>query len=251
MICHTDVPSEKLQKVHAEKSYLPLLHVVSDRPRGSWHFSKLASSIKSDFALKWGTFSSSIQSDVYLAIHARVSFQTQQRCFFLDTSRSNTGKRALAFSSRDWKRPDLREKRASFGYGSVSRRGTRDHDTLSPLLSPKPWTEVIKETAGITVSQKPSCNCLPYLDEKKRKKRKASYTSPVISFCRVSTAESSDGQGCSVVLGEFRSVFYTPCVTVTQVTAGPRSFCASWVDLQCCASMRIRFVVQEKCAKNP
>lgn len=65
-------------------------------------------------------------------------FSDSATMFFLDTSRSNTGKRALAFSSRDWKRPDLREKRASFGYGSVSRRGTRDRDTLSPLLSPKP-----------------------------------------------------------------------------------------------------------------
>lgn len=39
-------------------TYLPLLHVVFDRPRGCWRFSNLASSEKSDFALKWGTFSS-------------------------------------------------------------------------------------------------------------------------------------------------------------------------------------------------
>lgn len=39
-------------------TYLPLLHVVFDRARGCWRFSNLASSEKSDFALKWGTFSS-------------------------------------------------------------------------------------------------------------------------------------------------------------------------------------------------
>lgn len=48
-----------------ENSYLPLLHVVSHRPRGSWHFSNLVSSEKSDFALKWGTFSSSMLSTVW------------------------------------------------------------------------------------------------------------------------------------------------------------------------------------------
>lgn len=86
---------------------------------------------------------------------------------------------------------------------------------------------------GIADSQELGCNGLSYL-EKNAEKKNAFLHSPddfLLQSQRSAPRRATDGPGwreggCCVVLGEFRPVFNTPCVTVTRVTVGPGSCCA-------------------------
>lgn len=115
------------------------IFTIAAWPRSSWHFSNLASSKKSDFALKWGTFSSSMLHAVW-GDSLWCSFHKLIIAVY-DCFRYNTRKQSHFFLFREPLCPlaaSLRKTRVKmFGNASVSRRGTRPRHSV-PSSFPKP-----------------------------------------------------------------------------------------------------------------
>lgn len=129
-------------------------------PGGCWRFSNLASAEKSDFALKWGTFSSSrcVAGDSPSASLSQ-TYHRRIRLFKVEQ-----GRRVTLFFSFIPLEP-LRPCFLAVGGEKKSRVKTlgkeekRHRDTRSPL-----FFQV--DTVGIADSQKLGCNCLFYLESK-------------------------------------------------------------------------------------
>lgn len=133
-----------------------MLHVAFDRPRDCWRFSNLASSEKSDFALKWGTFSSSRRVAGHsLLVSLSQTYHRRLRLFQVEPARTVT----LFFIPLEPLRPSCFAVEKKNARQDVwTRRGTPPrHSVPSSFLA---------ETAGIADSQKLGCNCLSYLERK-------------------------------------------------------------------------------------
>lgn len=115
------------------------------------------------------------------------------------------------------------KKRASAGYASVSRRGTRHHDTLSPLLYLNHELKKSRKQMGPLTRRCVVITCYTLLKNEKQP------LSPVISLCRVSTVRRGELRTVRAeekVANVLCWVNSAQCVTETQVTVGPEGFCA-------------------------
>jgi len=122
------------------------------------------------------------------------------------------------------------KKRASVGYASVSRRGTRHQDTLSPLLSPnRKLKKSGKQRGSLTSWGWVVTACPTFRKTKRLPTLPRWFPSAESAQCAEEqrTVRGCEEGGCCVHLSEFRPVFHTPCVTITQVTAGPGTYCVS------------------------
>lgn len=127
-----------------------------DRPRSCWRFSNLASAEKSDFALKWGTFSSS-RCVAGNSPSASLSQTYHRRLRLSQVEQERTA--ALFFYPTGTFASELLR---CGGNKRASRRLERKRNataTLGPLFFQA-------ETAGIADSLKLGCNCLFYLERK-------------------------------------------------------------------------------------
>lgn len=147
---------DSLKEEQAEITYLPLLHVVFDRPRGCWRFSTLASSEKSDFALKWGTFSSSrrVASD---SPSASLSQSYHRRLRLFQVERERTLRLLIPLEP-------LRPSCVAVGEKKNARQDVWKGRGTPPRHSVPSSFQA--ESAGIAESQKLGCNCSSYLERK-------------------------------------------------------------------------------------
>lgn len=130
---------------------------MSDRPRGCWRFSNLASAEKSDFALKWGTFSSSrcVAGD---SPSASLSQTYHRRLHLFQVKQERTV--TFFFIPLE----PLRPSRFAVGWGGDARQDVWKGRETPPRHSVPSFSQA--ETAGIADSQKLGCNCLFYLERK-------------------------------------------------------------------------------------